>query len=216
MHLGSGARRKEHLRIINGCKDAKELKAKLGMMRIWRVEISQDKDEDRVARDGYCGYSSMAQIINHTRKKYNLEVKEDRLEVAKAVKKLIDGAPGVIRKRCEKFRDNELSPKERAEMTYRMMMAERNHFLAYKGLDYEYWMRGMLIDGRCEEFKFSSWTKSHWDNERYMLLESRFNKRGDVLMNGEWIKVLEEDMIMHRGDHYHSRVGGLITDFEPR
>ena len=34
MHLGSGARRKEHLRIINGCKDAMDLKVKLGMMRI--------------------------------------------------------------------------------------------------------------------------------------------------------------------------------------
>jgi hypothetical protein len=161
MHLGTGARRREHLRIINGCKDAMELKAKLGMMRIWRVEISQDKDEDRVARDGYCGYSSMAQIINHTKKKYNLEIKADRMEVAKAVRKLIDGAPGVIRIGCKKFRDNELSPKERAEITYRMLMADKNHFLAYKGLDYEYWMRGMLIDGRSEELKFSSWTKSH-------------------------------------------------------
>ena len=58
------------------------------------MEISQDKDEDRVARDGYCGYSSMAQIINHTRKKYNLEIKEDRMEVAKAVRKLIEGHLG--------------------------------------------------------------------------------------------------------------------------
>ncbi len=72
----------------------------------------------------------------------------------------------------------------------------------------------MIIDGRCEELRFSSWTKSHWDNERYMLLESRFNKRGDKLMVGEWKKLLEQHMIMHRGDHYHTRIGGILEDFE--
>jgi hypothetical protein len=134
--------------------------------------------------------------------------------VATAIRKVIDGAPGVIRIGCEKFRTNELSPKERAEITYRRLVAEQNHFLAYKGLEWEYWMRGMLIDGRCTEMKFSSWIKSHWDKDRYMLMECQFSKRGDKLTVGEWKKVLEEMMLMFRDDHYHTREGGLTEDFE--
>ena len=35
LFLGTGARRRENLRIINGCKDAEELKVKMGTLRIW-------------------------------------------------------------------------------------------------------------------------------------------------------------------------------------
>ena len=72
----------------------------------------------------------------------------------------------------------------------------------------------MLIDGRCTEMKFSSWIKSHWDKDRYMLMECQFSKRGDKLTVGEWKKVLEEMMLMFRDDHYHTREGGLTEDFE--
>ena len=42
MALGSGAKRREHLRIINNCKNIDELNSRTALMRIWRVEITHD------------------------------------------------------------------------------------------------------------------------------------------------------------------------------
>ena len=76
--MGTGARKRECMRILNGCKNVAELKDKLSTMRIWRVEITPNRTEDKVAGDGYCGYTSMAQIINDNSKRYDLSVRADR------------------------------------------------------------------------------------------------------------------------------------------
>ena len=53
MALGSGAKRREHLRIINNCKNIDELNSRTALMRIWRVEITHDQEEDEVRSDGF-------------------------------------------------------------------------------------------------------------------------------------------------------------------
>ena len=68
------------MRILNGCRNVAELKENMSSMRIWRVEIAPNRTEDRVAGDGYCGYTSMAQIINDHSKRYDLSIRADRLE----------------------------------------------------------------------------------------------------------------------------------------
>ncbi len=196
--MGTGARKRECMRILKGCNNASELKDKLSTMRIWRVEIAPDRREDRVAGDGYCGYTSMAQIINDHSKRYDLSVTADRLEVGMAIRNVINNSEGRVRQGYERFRGVDLNTKERAEMAYKCLMASSNHFLSYKGLDTNYWMRGLILDGRCEELKFSNWVKSHWDGEYDMLQESKFNRRSDRLTAGEWREILSERMLMCR------------------
>ncbi len=99
-------------------------------------------------------------------------------------------------------------------MAYAKLMADEGHFLAYKGLETEYWLRGMLLDGKCDELKFSSWVKSHRNENSYMLQECQFNKRGDKLTAGEWRRVLDEKMLMFRLNHYYTRGASLKEDFE--
>ena len=146
LYLGTGARRRENLRIMNGCENAEELKRKLGILRVWRVEIKHEPREDRVAGDGYCGYTAMTQIINNTDRKYDLRKRVDRVEVGMTIRNIINGGKGLVRNGYQRFNASELNAKERAEMAYRKLMVDEQHFLAYKGLEAEYWMRGMLVD----------------------------------------------------------------------
>ena len=61
--LGQSEKRKrENIRIINSCRSDSELREKMGLLKIWRVEIEEDEEENMVAANGYCGYASMAQI----------------------------------------------------------------------------------------------------------------------------------------------------------
>ena len=48
MALGSGAKRRENLRIINRCANTQELSDKTALLRIWRVEIKHKQEEDKV------------------------------------------------------------------------------------------------------------------------------------------------------------------------
>jgi hypothetical protein len=144
------------MRILNGCRNVVELKEKLSTMRIWRVEIIPEGMEDRVTGDGCCGYTSMAQIINDNSKRYNLAERADRLEVGMAIRNVINNSEGRVRPGFEKFRGVDLNTKERAEMAYKCLMASSNHLLSYKGLDTDYWIRGLILDGRFEELKFSN------------------------------------------------------------
>ncbi len=214
MFLGTGARRREHLRIINGCRTVVELKDKIALLRIWRVELTYGHGEDKVEGDGYCGYSAMAQIINGHMRKYNLRDRCDRLEVGMAMRNIINKASGHIREGFEKLRASELNAKERSEMAYKELMVERTHFLSHRGLPAEYWMRGMMVDGRCDELKFSSWVKSVWDERLFMLQECQYSKRGENLTVGEWRRVLAEKMLMCRDNHYYTREGGMMGSFE--
>ena len=184
------------------------------LLRIWRVEISHEECEDKVAGDGYCGYSAMSQIINGHNRKYNLRNRGDRIEVGMAIRNILSKAAGVTRSGYEKLRATELNAKERAEIAYKQLMAEETHFLSHRGLQSEYWMRGMLVDGRCDDLKFSSWVKSVWDGRVYMLQECQYSKMGEKLTIGEWRRVLTERMLMFRDNHYYSREGGLIESFE--
>ncbi len=78
----------------------------------------------------------------------------------------------------EKLRASELNAKERAECAYKQFMSEGIHFLSHRGLQIEYWMRGILVDGRCDDLKFLSWVKSVWDGRVYMVQECQYARRG--------------------------------------
>ncbi len=74
-------KRNENLRRINSSKTIKELKEILASLKIWRVEVTMDKGEDRTVKNGYCVYISMAQLRNEEIRKYDLRKRVDRLEV---------------------------------------------------------------------------------------------------------------------------------------
>ena len=97
MALGSGGKRREHLRIINSCKNAEELEARTALMRIWRVEITHEQEEDKVRADGFCGYAAMTDIIRGVERKLDMRLRRDRLEVGMAIREMINKAPGSIR-----------------------------------------------------------------------------------------------------------------------
>ena len=121
------------------------------LLRIWRVEIAHEECEDKVEGDGYCGYSAMSQIINGHNRKYNLRNRADRIEVGMSIRNILSKAAGDTRIGYEKLRASELNAKERAEFAYKQIMSEEIHFLSHRGLQIEYWMRGMLVDGRCDD-----------------------------------------------------------------
>ena len=176
--------------------------------------MTYEAGEDNVKGDGYCGYSAMAQIINGHNRRYYLRNKVDRIDVGMTIRNIINNATGTTREGYERLRATEMNNVERTEMAYKQVMADGTHFLSHKGLQVEYWMRGMMVDGRCDELKFSSWVKSVWDGRLFMLQECQFSKRGDKLTIGEWRRVLSEKMLMFRDNHYYSREGGLMGSFE--
>ena len=215
--LGSGKRRRENLRIINKCRNAQELDEKMALLRIWRVEIRHSQEEDRVVGDGFCGYAAMTHIVRGTNRKLDMRDRQDRLEVGMTIREMIHKAAGNVRDGWRNIRDIQLNHKERAEGAYEELMKESTHFMAHKGLEPRFWMKDSLIDGRCDELKYSRWDKSTRAVGAYELLESRFGinrNRGHVLTHGEWKHVFKERMLMFANSHYYVREKDISEDME--
>ena len=115
----------------------------------------QQESEDKVEGDGYCGYVAMANIINGNNRRLNMRMRQDRLEVGMAIRNMIAKGKGNVRKEWKNIRNADLNHKERAEGAYEELMKEQAHFLSHKGLRSEYWLEGSLIEGRCDELRFS-------------------------------------------------------------
>jgi hypothetical protein len=98
MKLGSGSKRREHLRIINSCRTAQELNERTALLRIWRVEIKHDQGEDKVVGDGYCGYAAMTNIIRGVERKLDMRERQDRLEVGMTIRIMMSKSGGSVRK----------------------------------------------------------------------------------------------------------------------
>jgi hypothetical protein len=96
--MGSGRKRLEHLRIINRCNSIGELNEKTALLRIWRVEIMQQENEDKVDGDGFCGYAAMTNIINGIDRRLSMKRRQDRLEVGMAIRNMIAKGKGSMRK----------------------------------------------------------------------------------------------------------------------
>jgi hypothetical protein len=129
------------------------------------------------------------------------------------IRNLINGSDGMVREGFRSFNTSDLNAKERAEMAYTKIMADGN-FLTHQGLETEYWLRGWMYEKRCDELKLSSWGKSIWSNDMFMLEVSQFKQRGRTLRVGEWRRVLAENMIFYKNKHYYTRQGELMEDFE--
>ena len=74
-----------------------------------------------------------------------------------------------------------------------------------------------MVDGRCEELRYSRWDKSTRMVRGYELLESRFGSqrnRGQVLNLGEWKEVFKEKMLMFSNKHYYVRRQDISEDLE--
>ena len=107
--------------------------------------------------------------------------------------------------------------KERAEGAHEELMKEAIHFLSHQGLIADLWMHDKLIDGRCEELKYSRWDKSTRMERGYELLESKFGSqgnRGQILSVGEWRVVFKEKMLMFSNKHYYVRKKNIMEDME--
>ena len=110
--------------------------------------------------------------------------REDRLEVGMTIREMISKAPGSIRKGWRRINKVARNHKERAEGAYEELMKEATHFLSHEGLISDFWMNDRLVDGRCEELRYSRWDKSTRMERGYELLESRFGSqrnKGQVL-----------------------------------
>ena len=212
--MGSGRKRLEHLRIINRCNSIGELNEKTALLRIWRVEIMQQENEDKVDGDGFCGYAAMTNIINGIDRRLSMKRRQDRLEVGMAIRNMIAKGKGSMRKEWKKIRSTDLNHKERAEGAYEELMKEQSHFLSHKGLGAEYWLEGSLIEDRCEELRFSRWDKSSRQKGAYELVESKFEKRGRILAYGEWKELIKEKMLMFGDRHFYVRDQDLNEDME--
>ncbi len=66
------------MRIIHSCRSKEEFLRKIMLLNIWRVELKEDKREDEVAGDEFCGYVSMAHIINKSNIKLRMNNRKDR------------------------------------------------------------------------------------------------------------------------------------------
>ena len=110
----------------------------MGVLKIWRVEIEEDGEEDQVTANGYCGYVSIAQIRAPVIRRFDNGIRSDRLEIGMAIRDIINGSQGEVREGFSTFRDDDLNPKERAEMGYRKNMKENGTFLDYRGLEKAY------------------------------------------------------------------------------
>ena len=195
MALGSGSKRREHLRIINNCRTTQELNERTALMRIWRVEIKHEQVEDTVRGDGFCGYAAMTNIIRGVERKLDMRNRQDRLEVGITIREMISKASGSIRKKWRRINELARNHKERAEGAYEELMKEATHFLSHEGLISDFWMHDRLVDGRCEELRYSRWDKSTRMERGYELLESRFGSqrnRGQVLNSGNGKKYLKK------------------------
>jgi hypothetical protein len=148
-------RKRENIRIINSCRSVSELRAKMGLLKIWRVEIEEDEEENLVTANGYCGYVSVAQIRAPFIRRMDSGVRSDRLEIGMAIRDIISGAQGEVREGFNNFRDDDLNAKERAEKAYRKIMKENGTFLDYRGLERAYWLNNWLLEDRCGELDFS-------------------------------------------------------------
>ena len=107
--------------------------------------------------------------------------------------------------------------KERAEGAHEELMKEATHFLSHQGSIADLWMHDKLIDGRCEELKYSRWDKSTRMERGYELLESKFGSqgnRGQILNVGEWRVVFKEKMRMFSNKHYYVRKQNIMEDME--
>ena len=93
-------------------------------------------------------------------------------------------------------------------------MNENSHFLSYKGLESEYWLREWLIEGRCEELDFSRWEPSRWDKEAFTLRESKYRQKARMLTIGEWRGILDGNMMVFKDKHFYVRKGGIKEMFE--
>ena len=217
MTLGSGSKRREHLRIINSCRTAQELNERTALLRIWRVEIKHDQGEDKVVGDGYCGYAAMTNIIRGVERKLDMRERQDRLEVGMTIREMMSKSGGSVRKGWKKLMHRDLNHKERAQGAYEELMKEEGHFLAHKGLGAEYWMWDRIIDGRCDELKYSRWDKSTRMAGGYEMLESRFGShrnKGQTLAHGEWRQLFREKMLMFSNKHYYVRDKDLSENLE--
>ena len=144
----------------------------------------------------------------------NVRKRADRLEIGMAMRNMISKGKGNVRNRWRNIRSSDLNHKERAEGAYEELMKEQVHFLSFKGLEANLWLRGTLIEGRCEELKFSRWEKSSRQKGAYELLESKYDGRGRILAYGEWKEVVKEKMLMFGDKHFYVRGGDLNVDLE--
>ena len=80
------------------------------------MEIEEDEEENLVAANGYCGYASMAQIRAPVIRRLDNGIRSDRLEIGMAIRDIINGGPSEVREGFSNFREDDLNPKERAEM----------------------------------------------------------------------------------------------------
>ena len=94
-----------------------------------------------------------------------------------AIRNIINNGKKRVRDGWEILRTQDLNDKERAEYAYKEVMNENIHFLSYKGLESEYWLREWLIEGRCGELDFSRWEPSRWDKEAFTLRESKYRQK---------------------------------------
>ena len=140
MALGSGSKRREHLRIINNCRSAQELNERTALMRTWRVEIRHEQEEDTVRGDGFCGYAAMTNIIRGVERKLDMRNRQDRLEVGITIREMISKASGSITKGWRRINELARNHKERAEGAYEELMKEATHFLSHEGLISDFWM----------------------------------------------------------------------------
>ena len=136
----------------------------------------------------------MTNIIRGIERKLDMRLRQDRLEVGMTIREMISKAPGSIRPGWRTMNALARNHKERAEGAHEELMKENTHFLSHQGLTPDFWLHDKLIDGRCEELKYSRWDKSTRMDRGYELLECRFGSernRGKILNLGEWREVFK-------------------------
>ena len=66
----------------------------MGQLKIWRIEIEEDAEKNLVTANGYFGYVSIAQIKAPTIRRYNNNVRTDRIEIGMTIRDIINGGQG--------------------------------------------------------------------------------------------------------------------------